>query len=42
MNNNEKIVFRDFLNKTGYYTRKPTEGKPSGLDNFIKLISTMM
>ena len=36
MNNNEKIVFRDFLNKTGYYTREPTKGKPSGLDNYIK------
>ena len=36
MNNNEKIVFKEFLNKTGYYTRKPTKGKPSGLDNYIK------
>ena len=35
MNNNEKIVFRDFLNITGYYTRKPTKGKPSGLDKYI-------
>ena len=36
MNDNEKLVFRDFLNKTGYYSRKRTEGKPSGLDNYIK------
>ena len=36
MNDNEKVVFRDFLNKTGYYSRKPTKGKPSGLDKYIK------
>ena len=36
LNNNEKVVLRDFLSKTGYYTRKPTKGKPSGLDNYIK------
>ena len=36
MNDNEKIVFRDFLQKTGYYSRKLTKGKPSGLDNYVK------
>ena len=36
LNNNEKVVLRDFLGKTGYYTRKPTKGKPSGLDNYNK------
>ena len=36
MNDTEKVVFRDFLSKTGYYSRKPTRGKPSGLDNYIK------
>ena len=36
LNNNEKVVLRDFLSKTGYYNRKPTKGKPSGLDNYIK------
>ena len=36
MNDTEKIVFRDFLSKTGYYSRKPTKGKLSGLDNYIK------
>ena len=36
MNDNEKVVFRDFLNKTGYYSDKPTKGKPSGLDKNIK------
>ena len=36
MNGNEKIVFRDFLVKTGYYNRKLTKRKPSGLDNYIK------
>ena len=36
LNDNEKVVLRDFLSKTGYYSRKPTKGKPSGLDNYIK------
>ena len=35
LNDNEKVVLRDFLSKTGYYSRKPTKGKPSGLDNYI-------
>ena len=36
LNDNETVVLRDFLSKTGYYNRKPTKGKPSGLDNYIK------
>ena len=36
MSDTEKVVFRDFLSKTGYFNRKPTEGKPSGLVNYIK------
>ena len=36
MNDNEKLVFSDFLNKTGYYSRKLTKGKRSGLDKYIK------
>ena len=36
MNDNEKIVFRDSLQRTGYYSRKLTKGKPSGLDNYVK------
>ena len=36
LNDNEKVVLRDFLSKTGYYSQKPTRGKPSGFDNYIK------
>ena len=36
LNDNEKVVLGDFLSKTGYYNRKPTKGKPSRLDNYIK------
>ena len=36
LNDNEKVVLRDFLSKTGYYSRKPSKGKLSGLDNYIK------
>ena len=36
LNDNEKVVLRDFLSRTGYYTRKPTKGKPSGINNYIK------
>ena len=36
MNDNEKLVFRDFLLNTGYYSRKLTKGEPSGLDKNIK------
>ena len=36
MSDMEKVVFRDFLSETRYYSRKPTKGKPSGLDKYIK------
>ena len=36
LNDNEKVVLRDLLSKIGYYSRKPTGRKPSGLDNYIK------
>ena len=36
LNDKEKVVLGDFLSKTGYYSRKPTRGKPSGLDTYIK------
>ena len=36
LNDNEKVVLRDFLSKIGYYNRKPSKGAPSGLDNYIK------
>ena len=28
LNDNEKVVFRAFLQNTGYYNRKPTKGRP--------------
>ena len=36
LNDNEKLVFRDFLQNIDYYSRKLTKGKPSGLDKYIK------
>ena len=36
MNDTEKLVFRDILQKTGYYIRKPTEDCMSGRDRYIK------
>ena len=42
MNDNEKVVFRDFLQIIGYYSHKPTKGKHQGLINILKKISTMM
>ena len=36
MNDMERVVFRDILQKTGYYNRKPTKGHMSGLDSHIK------
>ena len=36
MSDTEKVVFRDILSKTEYYTRKPTKGKPSGRDRYIR------
>ena len=36
MSDTEKVVFRDILSKTGYYTCKTTKGKPTGRDRFIR------
>ena len=36
MSDRVKVVFRDILSKTGYYSRKPTKGKPSGRDRYIR------
>ena len=36
MSDTEKVVFRDILSKAGYYNRKPTKGRMSGRDRYIK------
>ena len=36
MSDTEKVVFRDILSKTGYHDRKPTKGRTSGRDRYIK------
>ena len=36
MTDNEKLVFRDILMKTGYYNRKLTKGRLRGRDRYIK------
>ena len=36
MNDTEKLVFRDILQKTGNYNRKPTKGRSSGRDKYIR------
>ena len=36
MNDNEKVVFRDFLLKTDYYERIPSNGRMSGRDRYFK------
>ena len=36
MSDTEKVVFRDILSKTGYYNRKPTKGRISGRERYIK------
>ena len=36
MNDTEKVVFRDMLQKTDYYNRIPTKGRMSGRDKYIK------
>ena len=41
MNDNDKVVFRDILQKTGYYNRKPTKGRLSDRDRSIKTILMM-
>ena len=36
MTDNDKIIFRDILQKTGYYIRKPMKSRLSGRDNYFK------
>ena len=36
MTDKDKITFRDILRKTGYYNRKPTKGRLTGRDRYIK------
>ena len=36
MSDTEKLVFREFLKKTGYYNRKLTKGRLSGRDRYIR------
>ena len=36
MNDTEKLVFRDILQKTKYYNRIPTKRRLSGRDRYIK------
>ena len=32
----DKVVFRDILQKTEYYSREPTKGRISGRDKYLK------
>ena len=36
MTDKDKLIFRDILQKTGYYNRKPTKGRLTGCDRYIK------
>ena len=36
MTHKDKLFFRDILQKTGYYNRKPTKGRLKGRDRYIK------
>ena len=36
MNDKDKIVFRDMLQKTNYYNRIPTKERMSGRDKYFK------
>ena len=36
MTDDDKLIFRDILQKTGYYNRKPTKGCLTGRDRYIK------
>ena len=36
MTDNDKLISRDILQKTGYYNRKPTKGRLTGRDRYIK------
>ena len=42
MNDMDKVIFRDFLQKTNYHDRIPTKGRISGRDKCIKTILMMM
>ena len=37
MTDEDKLIFRDILQKTGYYNRKPTEDRLTGRDRYIKI-----
>ena len=36
MTDKDKLIFRDVLQKTGYYNRKPTKGRLTGRDRYTK------
>ena len=36
MTDKDKLIFRDILQKTGYYNRKPTKGRLTGRDKYFK------
>ena len=36
MTDKDKLIFRDILQKTGYYNHKPTKGRLTGRDRHIK------
>ena len=36
MTDKDKLIFRDILQKTGYFIRKPTKGRLTGRDRYIK------
>ena len=36
MTDGDKLIFRDILQKTGYYNRKPTKGRMPGRNRYIK------
>ena len=36
MNDTAKLVFRDIIQKTDYYKRKPSTGRMSGRDRYTK------
>ena len=36
MTDKDKLIFRVILQKTGYYNRKPTKGRLTGRDSYIK------
>ena len=36
MNDTEKLVFKDLLQKTNYFNRSPTKGRISGRDMYIR------